>query len=554
MDEKETVIAILTSYDEVDEISGDEKIVLFKMQDKHFALLYNFGNNSNEFPLVFILREDFKNLPHVMRDGLKLDNRTNELYHMICIRESETEVVFLYTFEEMIIDTIERLIHLLSLSAVEKEHEYQKEFMHYWNDFADEKACEFQLYIGHERSFNKMNCYSNGDSVKRVVANGIKLNDKDREINGYKKWVFEPELPFYFIPVHDSRRVIPPTLGSPWTILEIIQIIRGKKISNIEHDTYERIKTESIKAKKVGLVFDFQIDEINISFCCIVSFCDGTIGSLLEKIETAHPQIEVVKSKRCDFYYLCNQIGNDTSIIDKKVLLVGVGSLGSYISTELVKAGIRHITICDPDKLEFGNVLRHTLNSGWVGLHKVRALKYELEEVHPEVIVNAIDKKMSIDILRSERDNFDIVIITVGSSDVQLDLNRELKQNGYDSPVLYVWLEAGGKYSHMLVVNYTQPGCFECLFTNIQGDHINNKVNSQDALGNEKEFIRNGCGGTRAAYGTRVLLRTTNILLEIVRKLLNKQITNNILYNVDSDGHIQTSNNYMESRCRCCGN
>ena len=37
-----------------------------------------------------------------------------------------------------------------------------------------------------------------------------------------------------------------------------------------------------------------------------------------------------------DYSFLCEQIGNDIGLLNKRILLIGAGSLGSYVAFELV--------------------------------------------------------------------------------------------------------------------------------------------------------------------------------------------------------------------------
>jgi molybdopterin/thiamine biosynthesis adenylyltransferase len=46
-------------------------------------------------------------------------------------------------------------------------------------------------------------------------------------------------------------------------------------------------------------------------------------------------------------------------LFDKKILLVGCGSVGSTIASELARAGVGHFILADPDILEPANVSRH---------------------------------------------------------------------------------------------------------------------------------------------------------------------------------------------------
>jgi len=174
--------------------------------------------------------------------------------------------------------------------------------------------------------------------------------------------------------------------------------------------------------------------------------------------------------------------------------------------------------------------------------------------IHPEVFVNAVNKNVDKDILNYEMNNYDLIIFTVGSSDVQVDLNRIFMGKQYDKQVLYVWLEAGGINSHILVVDYSKKGCFECLYTDDNGDLINNKVNKLSNEQVETNIIRNGCGATRVSYGTEILLRTTSVVLKTVRMIFNGEVEDNTLINIDPTSVNNSGNSFAEGKCHCCGN
>ncbi len=52
----------------------------------------------------------------------------------------------------------------------------------------------------------------------------------------------------------------------------------------------------------------------------------------------------------------------------------------------------------------------------------------------------------------------------------------------------------------------------------------------------ESSIVRNGCGGTRAAYGTATILRTTAALMETIGKIQEGELTESILLDVSSNG------------------
>ena len=82
--------------------------------------------------------------------------------------------------------------------------------------------------------------------------------------------------------------------------------------------------------------------------------------------------------------------------------MIGAGSLGSYIARELVKTGVRSLTVYDKELLEEENLLRHTIGDLWVDCSKVFGLKCELERIHPEIHINAVEKNIDKNLLVAE--------------------------------------------------------------------------------------------------------------------------------------------------------
>ena len=120
-------------------------------------------------------------------------------------------------------------------------------------------------------------------------------------------------------------------------------------------------------------------------------------------------------------------------------------------------------------------------------------------------------------------------------------------------PIIFAWLEAGGNYSHLLLINYQNAGCFECLYTDTNGNSINNR-STIESLNIEESMIRNGCGGTRAAYGTATILRTTSALLNLIKATFGNDIHHNILIDITPDSVRISNTKFPEEACSCCGN
>ena len=75
-----------------------------------------------------------------------------------------------------------------------------------------------------------------------------------------------------------------------------------------------------------------------------------------------------------------------------KVILFGVGGVGSWCAESLVRTGIRHLTIVDADCVATSNINRQLMaTTETVGRAKVDVLKERLLTISPHAEINAIE-------------------------------------------------------------------------------------------------------------------------------------------------------------------
>lgn len=77
-------------------------------------------------------------------------------------------------------------------------------------------------------------------------------------------------------------------------------------------------------------------------------------------------------------------------LADKHVLIVGLGSVGSNVAVELAKAGVGRFTLCDHDRLESHNIVRHACTLADIGRLKTHAVADLLRARNPYVLANLI--------------------------------------------------------------------------------------------------------------------------------------------------------------------
>ncbi|MBO4605049.1 MAG: tRNA threonylcarbamoyladenosine dehydratase [Bacteroidales bacterium] len=70
---------------------------------------------------------------------------------------------------------------------------------------------------------------------------------------------------------------------------------------------------------------------------------------------------------------------------EARVIIFGVGGVGSWCAEGLVRSGIKHLTLVDPDKVNPTNINRQLeATTKTIGQPKVEALKARLQEINPD--------------------------------------------------------------------------------------------------------------------------------------------------------------------------
>lgn len=546
---------IISSYEEFTVESSPEvkDTVVFGLGERRFAYLCPIKEDPSSGGIVFSLDDTIFDQPHILL--YEYDYPGNSIlpkgkYRRVCLYENISVIYSLMTYEEKITDAVERLLELLTLAPLQKEKEFQKEFLFYWDAVAQPGRRE--IYLKNDNAFSVLSVFQSSECT-RYIDSSVSLNDLDHIHDGNRKWQQHINITAIFLPIIDNRGILPPTKDRPWGKEQIIEIICSDITNHISLDSFHQLDTIQIKYDTFDIVFKMSVMQVPYRFLVRITFRGGHGKTLLDRITRHIYSVEMLQSKSMDYCYLNQIIGNSTSNLGKKVLLIGAGSLGSYVASELVKNGVNNLTIYDGDDLSNENFMRWFYSGIFKEGKKASHLELFLELMHPEIHINSYNENIDETKLNAEMASADCIIFTVGSSDTQLRMNRSLQKNSCKAKVLFAWLEAGGRYSHVLKIDYSKPGCFECLFTDDRGNMVNNQANVTADEIVELNTIRNGCGATRAAYGTSVLLRTTSVLLDVLNKEEHESSSGNYLVNISQNSVEYDDGAFVKEACHCCG-
>jgi hypothetical protein len=172
-------------------------------------------------------------------------------------------------------------------------------------------------------------------------------------------------------------------------------------------------------------------------------------------------------------YMLGRNLGDRPGLAGLRIVLVGCGTIGGHLARHLAQSGAGRyglFTLVDPDVFTAGNVGRHLLGPGAIGLPKAEALVQFLRADFPCSEFRSVTE--GILKCSSELAGADLVVDATGEEAVSLALNDCVVRRRPTAPAsLFVYLCGAGKAAQALLVEPDKPdcACFKCLRPDLFG-------------------------------------------------------------------------------------
>lgn len=532
-------------------IEGLDGIIKENLNERGFLFTYNerlfsfslYNDFPHSLPEILTVTED-TSYPHF----IKGDNVTR-----ICFGRDDDFNLYDTPGDIIIEETLDSFFSLINLSPYQQKKEFFKEFLHFWHK-SSKKNMELKTYI------------NNTFSAKEVQVTEI-LRDKVGKIAKFKSGYIKSESDFVnslhldngtnkkgiFIPLINISYLSP--FPNEWNFRKILN-------KNINEDSYLFLKSRKTYKKSLHFLFSLSLETgFEIQFLSEITFLTDKIDTIYNKLVLEIEKIEPILSFRNDVTFMLNRTSGETNLLNKKIAIIGCGSLGSYIANEIPKLGIGYLKLYDSDKIHAENIFRHTLGGDFIGFNKTDGLKASLSASFPHLKIEPSNKKVNYkNIVQQGLEKLDLVIFSIGSSSEQLLINDKLREIKFKKPVLFTWLDSFGSGCHALLVDYSKKGCYKCL----------SKFKVSFSKNNDDIVHTDGCGGTFTPYGNSILLKGTSMVLDVITHFFsNRQYPQNPLFSVKNikqdsieytDRYLKNSDDlfevydYIDEGCGCCGN
>jgi molybdopterin-synthase adenylyltransferase len=476
-------------------------------------------------PLYFLEHWDlFGFIPHIDPDGY------------VCYIQEENLVLDSKNPSGIINSTLESAIEIINRGREGLNHDdFLNEFESYWNRYNTKRKLLGGFVPNEEIIKIRIGIC---EKFKALGNTDIQIKELIYRLTGKNLTRFDNAI---YIPIKEGQVKKPPPFNKFWNHTDILDFV----YANISKEKIKEALGTKIN-KDEYIVFGIPKPNSQKALACVVYRTKkNDIHPLLNLDPNLVPEPVLIESIAQDV--IVPRGGGNKSLNQKKVLIVGCGSLGSQIACDVAKTGISFINVCDYDILKYENIYRHALGNEYVGQNKSEAIKLFIEKQMPFTKVRAFPYK--VEYLISDEDfnksNFDALVIATGNATVNLYINQIIKAIYTQIPVIYTWIEPYGIGGHALLTTGNNKGCYNCLYD----EKLYNKA-SFAHYDQPSSFAKNiaGCGSLFVPFSYLDTTRTSNLATRLLISYLTGKETGNPLLSWKGNSELFIKEGYLLSR------
>jgi molybdopterin/thiamine biosynthesis adenylyltransferase len=167
------------------------------------------------------------------------------------------------------------------------------------------------------------------------------------------------------------------------------------------------------------------------------------------------------------------RLGELEGLAEKRVVVLGLGTIGSPIAVELARTGVGRLELIDCERFEFGNTTRHALGVEYVGLPKATAVAVACRRANPFAAAGAHyirlgdpagnGKESSLERLVPLLESADLVVDATGSHQIAQLIGRLAAE--LEMPMVSAWMTEGFWGAEVVRVVPGKTCCWTCFVT-----------------------------------------------------------------------------------------
>ena len=151
-----------------------------------------------------------------------------------------------------------------------------------------------------------------------------------------------------------------------------------------------------------------------------------------------------------------------------RVLLLGLGGLGSPVALYLAGAGVGHLDLADPDDVDVSNLHRQVLHrTGSVGRAKTASAREALLALNPEVQVTTHATRLAGEALRQATRRASVVVDATDNFASRFEINRACVETR--TPLVYGAVVGLEGQASLFRNDRDDSPCYACLHPELEG-------------------------------------------------------------------------------------
>ena len=151
-----------------------------------------------------------------------------------------------------------------------------------------------------------------------------------------------------------------------------------------------------------------------------------------------------------------------------RVLVLGLGGLGSPVTTYLAAAGVGTLVLSDPDKVDVSNLHRQILHrTATVGMPKTESARATLSALNPEVELVTHARRLTGDDLLDAVREVDLVVDGTDNFESRFELNRACV--ALRKPLVYGAVVGMEGQASVFRNDREDSPCYACLYQDTAG-------------------------------------------------------------------------------------
>jgi sulfur-carrier protein adenylyltransferase/sulfurtransferase len=248
----------------------------------------------------------------------------------------------------------------------------------------------------------------------------------------------------------------------------------------------------------------------------------------LSRYLNSAPAPQRLKVKRVDSKWIHGRDADPKAqlLAQKKVAMIGIGSVGSFVAELLAASGVGSLTLVDDETMTFANAGRHLLGVNSEGMYKSQGVAELLQKRLPHHSITGVvsDGQSFLREAVAQSQSYDLILSLAGDWELDCFLNDQYLSplNASSKHIIFGWTEPHAVAGHAVLLTGGN-GCFLCHFEEDGLPKLKVAKWKQETMLSEP-----ACGGAFQPYGPVEIMAINSMIASLALDSLLGKASGNL--------------------------